>query len=45
MVQATQERSQELQWELLENPPYGLEFSSSDFHLFGALKTTLVVDV
>jgi histone-lysine N-methyltransferase SETMAR len=36
----TQERIQELQWELLEHPPY-----SPDFHLFDPQKTTLVTNV
>jgi hypothetical protein len=37
-AQATQERIQELQWELLEHPPYSGDFAPSDFHLFGLLK-------
>jgi transposase len=32
-ARATKERIQELQWELLEHPPY-----SPDFNLFGLLK-------
>jgi hypothetical protein len=40
-----QERIQELQWKLLENPPYSPELASSDFHLFGPLKTTFVANV
>jgi hypothetical protein len=35
--QATQERIQELQWELLEYPPYNLDLATSDSHLFGPL--------
>jgi histone-lysine N-methyltransferase SETMAR len=31
---ATQERIQELQWELHEQPPYSLELAPSDVHLF-----------
>jgi histone-lysine N-methyltransferase SETMAR len=34
---ATQERIQELQWELLEHPPYSPDLASSDFQLFGPL--------
>jgi hypothetical protein len=34
--QAIQDRIQDLQWELLEYPPY-----SPDFHLFGPLKNHL----
>jgi histone-lysine N-methyltransferase SETMAR len=37
-AQATQERIQELQWELLEHPLYRPDLASSDFHLFGPLK-------
>jgi histone-lysine N-methyltransferase SETMAR len=37
-AQATQGRIQELQWELLEHPPYSLDLAPSDFHLFGLLK-------
>jgi histone-lysine N-methyltransferase SETMAR len=37
-AQATQERIQELLWELLEPPPYSPDLASSDFHLFGPLK-------
>jgi histone-lysine N-methyltransferase SETMAR len=43
-VQATEERIQELQWGILEHPPYSLDFVPSDFHLFGQLETTLVAD-
>jgi histone-lysine N-methyltransferase SETMAR len=45
MAQATQERIQELQWEICEHPPYSLDLPPSDFHLFGLLKTTLVANV
>jgi histone-lysine N-methyltransferase SETMAR len=41
-ARATQERVQELQWELLEHPPYSPDLAPSDFHLFGALKTILL---
>jgi histone-lysine N-methyltransferase SETMAR len=34
---ATQERIQELQWDL-QHPPYSPDLSSNDFHLFGPLK-------
>jgi histone-lysine N-methyltransferase SETMAR len=34
----TQERIQELHWELLEHPLYSHDLTSSDFHLFGPLK-------
>jgi histone-lysine N-methyltransferase SETMAR len=37
-AQVTQERIQELQWELSEHPPYNPDLASSDFHLFGPLK-------
>jgi hypothetical protein len=37
-ARATQERIQELQWELLEHLPY---LASSDFHQFGPLKNHL----
>jgi histone-lysine N-methyltransferase SETMAR len=40
-AQATQERIQELQWDLLEHPPYSSDFAPSDFHLFGPLKNHL----
>jgi hypothetical protein len=39
-VQATQERIQ-VQWELLEYPPYSPGSAPTDFHLFGPLKTRL----
>jgi histone-lysine N-methyltransferase SETMAR len=42
---ATQERIQELQWELREHPPYSLGLAPSDFHLFGPLKNALVANV
>jgi hypothetical protein len=41
----TQERIQELKWELLEHPPYSPDLAPSDFHLFGPQKTTLVANV
>jgi histone-lysine N-methyltransferase SETMAR len=41
-ARATQERIQELQWELLEHPPYSPDLVPSDFHLFGPLKIHLV---
>jgi hypothetical protein len=34
-AQATQERVQELQWELPEHLPYSQNLAPSDFHLFG----------
>jgi hypothetical protein len=40
-ARATQERIQELQWELPEHPPYSLDFALSDFHPFGQLKDHL----
>jgi hypothetical protein len=40
-VRATQERIQELQWELLAHPPYSPDLAPSDFHLFGSLKNHL----
>jgi histone-lysine N-methyltransferase SETMAR len=39
-ARATQERMQELQWELLEHPPCKQDLAPSDFHLFGPLKKT-----
>ncbi|PNF29350.1 hypothetical protein B7P43_G07837 [Cryptotermes secundus] len=35
---ATQERIQELQWELLEHPPYSPDLAPSDFHLSDPLR-------
>jgi histone-lysine N-methyltransferase SETMAR len=35
------ERIQELQWELLEHPPYSPDLAPSDFHLFGPLNNHL----
>jgi hypothetical protein len=43
-ARATQERIQELQWELVEHQAVSLSLSFSDFHLFGLLKATLVVN-
>jgi histone-lysine N-methyltransferase SETMAR len=40
-AQATPERIQELQCELLEYPPYSLDFAPCDFHLFGQLENHL----
>jgi histone-lysine N-methyltransferase SETMAR len=40
-ARATQVRIQELQWELLEHPPYSLDLAPSDFHLFGSPKNCL----
>jgi histone-lysine N-methyltransferase SETMAR len=37
----THERIQELQWELLEHPPYSPDLAPSDFHLFVPLKKPL----
>jgi hypothetical protein len=37
-ARTTQERIRELQWELLEHPPYSLDLAPSDFYLFGPLK-------
>jgi hypothetical protein len=37
----TQETIQELQQEHLEHPPYNLDLTPSDFHLFGLLKNHL----
>jgi histone-lysine N-methyltransferase SETMAR len=44
-ARATQERIQELQWELLEHPPYSPDLVPSDFHLFGSPKKTLIANV
>jgi hypothetical protein len=41
----TQERIQQLQWELLEYPPYSPDLAPCNFHLFGPLKITLVANV
>jgi hypothetical protein len=38
---ATHERIQELQWELLEHPPYSPDFFPSNFRPFGPLKNHL----
>jgi transposase len=40
-ARATQERIQELQWKLLEHPPYSSDLAPSDFNLFGPLKIHL----
>jgi histone-lysine N-methyltransferase SETMAR len=37
-AQIIQEGIQELQWELLEHPPYSPDMALGDFHLFGSLK-------
>jgi transposase len=37
-ARATEERIQELQWELLEHPPYSPDLGPYDLHLFGPLK-------
>jgi histone-lysine N-methyltransferase SETMAR len=42
---ATQERIEELQWELLEHPPYSPDLAPGDFYVFGSLKTTMVANV
>jgi histone-lysine N-methyltransferase SETMAR len=42
-AQATQERIEELQRELLEHPAYSLDLAPSDFHLFGPLENHLGV--
>jgi histone-lysine N-methyltransferase SETMAR len=39
-AQTTQKRIQELQWELLEHPPYSLDLVPSEYHPFGPLSTT-----
>jgi histone-lysine N-methyltransferase SETMAR len=38
---ATQDRIQELQWELLEHLPYSPDLAPSDFHLLGPLRNHL----
>jgi hypothetical protein len=40
-ARATQERIQELQWELLEQLPYRTDLAPSSFHLFGPLRNHL----
>jgi histone-lysine N-methyltransferase SETMAR len=40
---ATEARIQELQWGLLEHPPYSPDLAPNDFHLFGPLKHHLGV--
>jgi histone-lysine N-methyltransferase SETMAR len=40
-ARGTQERIQELQWELPEHPPYSSDLAHSDFHLFSPPKTHL----
>jgi histone-lysine N-methyltransferase SETMAR len=37
-ARANLESIQELQWELLEHPPYNPDLAPSDFHPFGPLK-------
>jgi histone-lysine N-methyltransferase SETMAR len=37
----TQERIQQVQWELLEHPPYSPDLAASDFHLSGLRNTQL----
>jgi histone-lysine N-methyltransferase SETMAR len=37
-ARATRYRLQDLQWELLEHPPYSPDLAPSDFHLSGTLK-------
>jgi histone-lysine N-methyltransferase SETMAR len=37
-ARAYQEGIQELQWELLEHPPYSPDLAPSDFHLSGPVK-------
>jgi hypothetical protein len=37
-ARATQEIIQELQWDILEHPPYSPGLAPSDLHLFGTLK-------
>jgi hypothetical protein len=37
-AQATQERIEELQWEVLEHLPYSPDLTPSGFHLLGPLK-------
>jgi histone-lysine N-methyltransferase SETMAR len=44
-ARATQERIQELQWEIIKHPPNSPELAPSNFCLFGSLKTTLVANV
>jgi histone-lysine N-methyltransferase SETMAR len=40
-ARATQERIQELQWEILEHPAYSPDFAPSDFRFFDPLKKHL----
>jgi histone-lysine N-methyltransferase SETMAR len=40
-ARAAQERIQELQWGLLEHPPYSPGLVPSDFHLFGPVQNHL----
>jgi histone-lysine N-methyltransferase SETMAR len=44
-ARATQEEIQDLQWELLEHPPYSPDLAPHVFHLFFPLRTTLVGNV
>jgi len=37
----TVDKIEELDWELLQNPPYSPDLAPSDFHLFGPLKESL----
>jgi hypothetical protein len=40
-TRATQERSQELHWKILEHPLYSSDLAPYDFHLFGPLNNQL----
>jgi histone-lysine N-methyltransferase SETMAR len=37
----TRDKLKEFHWETLEHPPYSLDLSPSDYHLFGPLKEAL----
>jgi histone-lysine N-methyltransferase SETMAR len=41
IARESQERIQELQWELLDHPSYSPDLAPSDFYLFGPLKNHL----
>jgi histone-lysine N-methyltransferase SETMAR len=44
-VQASQEKIQELQWELLKHPPYSPNLAPNDFQLFSLLENILVANI
>jgi histone-lysine N-methyltransferase SETMAR len=37
----TQQKTKELNWEILDHPPYSLDLAPSDYHLFRSLQNCL----